>query len=457
MLHQPQHPAELKRLIQDLREASPKLLELESSAMLDILQRLAERWQPGMKLFARAEKLLEGTFSRRAVNAALTNLSLSLNPQLLQPELTREFGRSDLLHRWERDSRGTGLVRGFPLGVVAQILAGNVFLNGIIGAAQCLLTRNAGLLRISQRDAGLTQMFVESLYETDDSGVIQRGLKLCSWHRDQEDLNQVVREDCDAVVVWGGASAIAAYAAEQCRGRVIHYGPRLGIGVVLDEPGSFQHLPHVAWDIALWEQQACSSPRILLVQDHNGSGEHSRQVASALSDALSQVAEVLQPRELSLDEKAEILALREMAWWKDGAELAADENSMGHSVLVTRQLPSQIPVGYRAVMVVPFRSLDDLPAMLSSYRTVLQTVVLAASDSAWPVAVERLVAAGFTQVAAAGSAAARFLGLPHEADFSLRRLIKLVSIDLGGGPLCSPNRDPQQIPSISSALNPRDR
>jgi len=67
--------------------------------------------------------------------------------------------------------------------------------------------------------------------------------------------------------------------------------------------------------------------------------------------------------------------------------------------------------------------------------------VLAAPPSRWPETTTALAHAGLTQIAAAGSAAARFLGLPHEGEYALRRLVRLVGIDLGAGPLTQPGRE----------------
>ena len=54
-------------------------------------------------------------------------------------------------------------------------------------------------------------------------------------------------------------------------------------------------------------------------------------------------------------------------------------------------------------------------------------------------------------VAAAGSAAARFLGLPHEGEFALRRLIRLVGIDLGTAPLSQPGRPLPPVVDVLTA------
>jgi hypothetical protein len=416
------------------------------------MDRLAAFWQPGSESYNQACDLLSGLFSRRAIEAALGNLALGLTAPVLRAELQRELGRPDLLDTWQADEAGVGHVRAFPLGIVAQVLAGNVFLGGVIALAQSLLSRNAGLLKLSREDSGFTTLFANTLRQVDQDGVVARALAVCAWDSDEEPLNDVVRAEADAVVVWGGASAIAAYPAERCRGRVIHYGPRLGLGLVLAGQLPERTLPALAWDVALWEQRACSSPRLLFVENPDLSGNLPRYIAEGLNQALREVRAALPARALSLDEKAEILSIRELAWWTDSARIHHEAGSMAHTVLLTARVPSAIPVGYRTVVVVPLPRLDALAATVEPYRAFLQTAVLAAPAARWTEGVAALVRAGLSQVTAPGSAAARVLGLPHEGEFALRRLVKLVGIDLGAGFLAYSERDANATAAVGAAL-----
>ena len=447
----PRSADELRTIFQRLREAGRELTQLPLPQLLEPLDRLAGLWQPGGPYFARACDLLTGVFSRRAVEAALQGLTLGLKAPVLYAELRRELGRPDLLDAWQPDEVHAGLVRGYPLGVVAQVLAGNVFLGGVVALAQALLTRNAVLLKLSREDSGFTALFADTLRQADERGVLSRALAVCAWDSQHQELNDVVRSEADAVVVWGGASAIAGYPADRCRGRVIHYGPRLGVGLVLNGVDLDAALPALAWDVALWEQRACSSPRLLLVEDDDSGGLPGR-VAEGLSRALGRVRTSFPARALTLDEKAEVLSIRELAWWTDGAEVYQGPGSMDHTVLVAAKIPREIPVGHRTVLVVPVKSLDGLPAALEPYREFLQTAVLAAPPARWPEAVDVLVRSGLTQVTAAGAASARVLGLPHEGEYALRRLVRLVGIDLGYGPLVYPERDPATLAAVAAAL-----
>lgn len=448
---QPETPQQLRDVVARLRDASGTLQKLPAADMFAVLRRLGESWQVGSSYFDTARELLAGTFSPQAVDAALRNLALSLSGDALAGELNRELGRHDLLERWQADEYHVGHVRGFPLGVVAQVLAGNVFLNGIVGLAQCLLTRNAALLKVSSRDTGLTALFVESLRAADTDGVVSPAVAICSWSSEQDEFNQVLRDEADAVVVWGGEAAIGGYPANRCRGRVIQYGPRLGIGFVLDGISVEETLPQLAWDVALWEQQACSSPRILFVEDKNH-GKFPRQIAAGLSDALSNINTRLTPRALSLDDKSDVLSVRELAYWNESADVFSAANTMDHTVLLLNQPPREVPVGHRTVFVVPIPEVSVIPELLAPYRAALQTAVLAAPANRWPDVAAVLAKAGITQIAAAGSASSRFLGLPHEGEFALRRLVKLVGIDLGAGPLTSPERPAENSAAISASL-----
>jgi len=434
--------SELRAVLQDLRPAAEQLRQLRTADVLQVLDQLAQLWQPGTAYFQEATNLLAGPFSRMAIEGALTNLAASLNSQVILSELTRELGRSDLLDTWQADEQRVGRVRGFPLGIVVHVLAGNVFMNGVVGLAQCLLTRNAALLKLSRRDAGMTALFVRSLRQADTGGIIASAVQVCVWDRSQDAMNQVVREEADGIVVWGGEQAISAFPANSCRGRVIGYGPRLGIGFILEGAALNDELPALAWDVAVWEQQACSSPRIVFVEDRDADGTHPRMVAERLSVALQAMCDTIPPRELSLDDKSEVLTIRENAYWNDQAEPFTASDNMHQTVLLTEKLPAEIPVGYRTVLVIPMVALQRVHETLQPYRRLLQTAVLAAPAERWSAAATILARAGLTQIVAAGSAASRFLGLPHEGEYALRRLVTLVGIDMGHGALTYPDRRP---------------
>jgi hypothetical protein len=441
-----QSPEELRACLARLRGAATELAGLPLTALLGRLARLGELWRPGGECARQARELLAGPFQPRAVDGALAALAASLNAPTLAAALHQELGRVGLLDLWAADETGTGLVRAYPLGVVAQVLAGNVFLGGAMALAHALLSRNAVLLKLSREDAGFTALFARSLVEADEGGPLAQAVAVCAWDSGRDELNSVLREEADAVVVWGGEAAVSAYPAGRCRGRVIHHGPRLGVGFLLEGADA---LAELAWDVALWEQQACSSPRLLFVE---GVADRARAVARRLAEALTAVRGKLPSRPLSLDDKSEVLTVRERAWWGEGAELFVAPGSMGHTVLLYPELPRAVPVGYRTVLVVPLARLDAVAELLAPYRALLQTAVLAAPPARWPDAVDHLVRAGFTQVAAAGSAASRFLGLPHEGEFSLRRLVRLVGVDLGAGPLVYPGRGPEMAAAVGNAL-----
>jgi hypothetical protein len=448
----PEGPQALRGCFDRLREAGRRLRRRPFSELLQLFDRLGRLWQPEGSYHAQALALLAGPLSRRAVESALAGLALGMSPAVLTAGLRRELGRIDLLDSWQADEHGVGHVRAFPLGVVAQVLAGNVFLGGAIALGQSLLTRNAVLLKLSREDSGFTSLFAQALREADEGGIVSEAVGVCSWDGREEALNEVVRAEADGVVVWGGAAAVAAYPPERCRGRVIHHGPRLGVGLVLAGADLGQALPALAWDVALWEQQACSSPRLLLVEDADGSGGLPRQVARGLHQMLAEVREDLPPRPLTLDEKAEVLSLRELAWWTEAGEVYAADDAMDHTVLLARPAPGEVPIGYRTVVVTPVADVSGLPALLAPYRAGLQTAVLAAPPERWAEAVTALVEAGLTEVAAAGAAAARFLGLPHEGEHELRRLVRLIAIDLGAGPLVYPRRAAGPITAVAAAL-----
>src|SRR5262245_51487318 len=123
MIIPPSSPAHLREAFARLRGAGRELASLPRATLLEPLGRLSACWQPGSPWYDRAVSMLVGVFGRQAVERALQGLALSLNPHVIDAELYRELGRADLLETWQADEIGAGLVRGYPLGVVAHVLA----------------------------------------------------------------------------------------------------------------------------------------------------------------------------------------------------------------------------------------------------------------------------------------------------------------------------------------------
>src|SRR5262245_51086927 len=127
----PLTPDGLRQDIARLRMVAPRLAALPRAELLAPLDRLSAAWAPGTALWGTARRLLHG-YSRQAAERALTSLALGMRADVLTAELERELGRADLLEKWEPDAFGVGFVKGYPLGVVSHILAGNVFLGGVV-------------------------------------------------------------------------------------------------------------------------------------------------------------------------------------------------------------------------------------------------------------------------------------------------------------------------------------
>ena len=448
----PETPQQLQGVFERLRSAVNPLHDLPLTHLLKVLERLSEAWHPDSENFRQATRMLDGIFSQHALHSALEALAMSLHPIHVEGALSAEFGRADLMDRWNSADMGAGHVRGFPLGVVTQILAGNVFLNGVIGLAQCLLSRNAAVLKLSSRDAGLTRIFARSLHDADPDGRISDAFQLCSWSGSADAFNDVARRESDAIVVWGGAEAVASYPREECRGEIVHHGPRLGLGFVLTGADIENSVSEIAWDIGLWEQQACSSPRILFVEDSDGTGQWPLRVAETLHAALSSIRGTLEPPPMTLDDKTEVRSIRELADWRSDSRLLAESHSFDHTVILLDSMPDEVPIGHRTVVVVGFQNRCEVPAILRRFEGGLQTAILSGPAHEWPEFVATLIRNGLSQVTAPGSAASRFLGLPHEGNYSLRRLIRMGAVDLGAGPLSSSGRDMSECRQISQSL-----
>ena len=99
-----------------------------------------------------------------------------------------------------------------------------------------------------------------------------------------------------------------------------------------------------------------------------------------------------------------------------------------HSVMWSEECPNEIPVGFRSVYVVPYKDSESLCRILKPLRAYLQTATLGFDPEKNIPLLDSLIEVGVYQFFRAGSGLAVDFGFPHEGEFSLRRMVKIIGI-----------------------------
>lgn len=205
----------------------------------------------------------------------VTFLRLWLRRGTLEPIVTRELGAEFLSGAWRDEGRAR--LRAFPLGVVGHWPAGNIEIQPILSMTCALLGGNSCIVRVPGGLVESTRLIIEALEQVDPDGTLLERIFLAHFHHSEIDLHAAMAQAVDGAMIWGGEEAVQQVRALPFPhwARVVVFGPRLSVAA-MDRGAWTDGNEHQSWcrriarDVWQFEQQACSSPQTLFLEQNSG-------------------------------------------------------------------------------------------------------------------------------------------------------------------------------------------
>ena len=161
-----------------------------------------------------------------------------------------------------------------PCGLVMHNLAGNAFNVGMLSLMFGLLTKNVNLIKLPREEPYFSVKFAESIAEVDKK--IAKEIAVLYWSGSRGEIYDELFNSgfVDCVLAWGGLTSI-----EDIRRRAYRFGikmidhrPKMSFGIisedVLSDPTLMQDMAQkIAMDVAIWNQKACLSPRVIYIKE----------------------------------------------------------------------------------------------------------------------------------------------------------------------------------------------
>lgn len=436
-------PEQLRAIIAEGRDKAAAVADVPVEHVLLVLERLGRAFAPGSERHRELLDRLPGEigFSREMVELELQGLGMALSRPFLEGKLRAELGRPDAVDGWHRRPGCPLFQRAVPRGLVLHVASGNVSTTGVLSVVEGILARNVNVLKAASAATTLPARFAEALAEADPNGPIAGSVAVLVWSGEREPLHEPFLAEADAIVVWGGEEVVATYRQGLGpQGRLIAYGPKVSAAFygaeALGEPALTDAARAAARDVALWDQNACSSAQVIYLEDPDGTA--APRFVDALAGALDELAVTLPMGTLGLHERAEITKER---------ELALTDQLLGQATLVIPTDPARrqawtivaeadptfkLSPLFRTVTVKPVARLADAVAALAPWRAYFQTAGLAVAPSRAGALADALVAAGAHRVTRAGEMSGGAPGEPHDGVYGLNELVRWASLDLAG-------------------------
>lgn len=420
------------RAIRDRAAAEALRLAPPEDRVLEILERLRRKWEPGTARYRLALERLPALtgFSPEMIALGLRELGAMLSRDALRRKTDSELGSAAP----GRGGRYAHATRSFyqyrPLGVVLHVLSGNVFLVGPGALIEGLLTGNVNILKMPSAETFFMPLFVESLLEADSSGEVARRLAVVRFGSGAREVQEIFKSSSDGIVIWGGEEAVRAYRdGLPARTRVVVYGPKLSFAVVTAEGAGRAGVPAaaeaLAFELAIWDQNACTAPQVCYVE-----GEAlARELVERLPEALERGERELPSGPAGADAAVEIRKLRGVAEIREarGEGLLRDsgDDNVRWTVLFERNLSLEASPLHRTIRVIPFERMEQVLETVAPYRGYLQTVGLRATEAEHLAWASRLTQLGAQRLFRLGDMAGGEIDDPHDGAHGLPQLLHL--------------------------------
>jgi hypothetical protein len=260
--------------------------------------------------------------------------------------------------------------------LVGHILAGNTPLLGWTSLSRTLLSCSASIVKLpSNNAADWTYKFVESVADIDFE--VASLIALCSWKSGELVLENTICDILNKIIVYGSEDAVSKYRSICRDGKIIAYGHRISLALVMGSAELQSAAKGIAGDVLIYDQGGCLSVQTVYVV---GGFARCREFALLLADAMARskylpIAANTDParaqavrnarRSAMFAERTEILGDPELRWTVIAADNPRLSISSGGCVAYVR------PCG-----------VEDLKHILDDYGDILQGACVAATSGA---------------------------------------------------------------------------
>ncbi len=370
-------------------------------------------------------------FSREMIDQGIQTMCSLLSKEGMLVRLNADLGDKNYLNDWTYNKYFKGYVKAEPLGLLTHVSAGNVFVGGVDSLIQGLVSKNVNIMKMSTVDPVFPVLFAKSVRDFDDTGILHKAMALVNWKGGTDSIENIIKQECDAIVAYGGADTIRSYRRNlglHCK--LIEYGPKYSFIMVdkdeLKKVGMKNAAKLIARDAIMWEQSACSSPHTVYVEGV----DLAKQMMNEIGEAMDQWEEDIPQGTVYEDEAVEITKVHELAKvqkaFGDGDYYLSKK---GLSTVVYQSTTEfQVSCHNRTIFVKAVDSLDEVPKIVAPMGQFIQTVAILSNDLRAKKLATELALLGADRFVEIGKMAVRKHGTPHDGSKGLDELVRWVSL-----------------------------
>lgn len=428
---------QMQALTERVRAASRAHLKTRTVAeIIDIVDRAIARLLDRNDAYRqKAERILPVVtgYDADMIRLGLTGYLKTFRKPELQKFMAEDFANPLILDDFQPMPKG-GFARAFGPDILTHIWAGNVPGLPVWGLISGLLVKAGNIGKVPSAEPLFAGWFAQVLAEV--APEIADCFAVVWWKGGDAVREEALLKESDVVLAYGGNESLAAIRDRvPVTTRYLAYGHKVSFGVVskaaLDTRKAAHAAHRAAYDIVRYDQQGCYSPHVFFVE--RGGRVSPKSFAEYLAHELEAFEKKYPRRALSIAEA------RDMAAWRHGEEIKSftseDRGLIGSadsawSVAFIEGTEDLSPSGLnRTIKVVAVDTLADVVPRIAPYKSLLQTVGIAAPPTALYDLSAALGLAGVTRISALGHMTAPEAGWHHDGRFNLLDLVTITEIE----------------------------
>ena len=313
-------------------------------------------------------------------------ISLWLRRSNLERLCALNYGRREMVDRFTEVRSGLQM-RAQPRGTSCHWLPNNVASLSVFSLLLAVLSKNAAVLKVSEVNRPLLTAILRKLSESSGGSdgrsvagdTIARAVSMISFDSSRVEAGAMMSLAADIRVVWGGSEAVRGVSAlpHQDTCDTLIFGPKYSLAVFdqafLARDDLDRFLRQLALDIVLFDQTACSSPQVVLLERGEVTAQQfSASLAEALNGLPRRLLDTDRPEARCLD----IINVRGEYLLSTDKDIIMPKD-LSWTVLIDQGGGLPEPVQGRCIFV---REVEDLPDAALWITKNVQTVALCIHD-----------------------------------------------------------------------------
>ncbi|MBF0407842.1 MAG: hypothetical protein HQM10_10840 [Candidatus Riflebacteria bacterium] len=402
-----------------------------------LLGKMKEKWaDPNYEFRKASEGLLikECGYSPEMIRLAFEELNAVFDPELLEKKLNVELRGLARAGDWKYSFASGSSMAWQPLGIILHVLSGNAFTVAAGSLVEGLITGNVNIFKMSSDETVFLPELIKSLVQCDEDKIVSNSVAVIDYPSSAQDVISALKSAVDGLVVWGGEEAVKAYRKDlPARTRIIVYGPKLSLAIVTgagiaDKEKLNYTAKKLAWEIMVWDQQACTAPQVCYVQGR----ENAEKLAEALSIAFNEASSELPAGSISTNAAVEIRKIRtvfEIADFLGEGKLFESSRNLDWTVVVDKDQTLEPSPLHRTIRIIPYENFEnDVLSQIYSLRGYIQTVGLVSCENEFGELAEKLAKDGALRIVEVGQMSDGEIDDPHDGSYDLAQFVNIVFI-----------------------------